>query len=93
MRSLELLKTAQSGFSAFHRDRFTSLKDAGDRLLGTSMAAEWTFLPLRDLHKLPAFLSIRQAALQALVSSFCGPSDVGTFSPSVQATLFQMVSE
>jgi len=87
LRSLELLKTAQSGFSGFYRDRYTSLGESADRLLGTSLSAEWTFPP--SPKALP-YLAIRKAAVQALVNTFCGPSDRGEFSPSVQQTLYKM---
>lgn len=43
VRSVEILKTAQSGFSNFHRDRYTSLAETDDRLLGTSLTAEWLY--------------------------------------------------
>jgi len=31
---LEIMKTTQSGFTGFHRDRFTSLPEVKDRLVG-----------------------------------------------------------
>jgi len=48
-RNLEILKTTQSGFEGFHRNRLTSLPEAADRLLATSMNAEWEFTPLLNL--------------------------------------------
>lgn len=43
--NLEILKTTQSGFEGFHRDRYTSLPEVKDRLLGTSVTATWAFNP------------------------------------------------
>ena len=43
---LEILKTTQSGFTGFHRDRYTSLPEVKDRLVGTSVLAEWTYSAL-----------------------------------------------
>ena len=43
IKSLEIMKTAQSGFSSFHRDRYTSLPETADRLLGTSLSATWIY--------------------------------------------------
>jgi urate oxidase len=37
-----ILKSAQSGFSGFARDRYTTLPETRDRLLATSLTAEWT---------------------------------------------------
>jgi urate oxidase len=43
--NLIVLKTADSAFSGFPRDRFTTLPDTDDRLLATAMSAEWTYAP------------------------------------------------
>lgn len=42
-RGLDIVKTTQSGFVDFHKDKYTSLPEATDRLLGTSVDAEWSF--------------------------------------------------
>ncbi len=42
-RNLDIVKTTQSGFVDFHKDKFTSLPEVTDRLLGTSVDAEWSF--------------------------------------------------
>ncbi len=39
---LQVIKTADSGFSDFHRDRFATLKDTDDRLFATTLRVEWT---------------------------------------------------
>lgn len=44
-RNLDILKTTESGFTDFHRCQYTSLTDATDRLLGTSVDAEWSYSP------------------------------------------------
>ena len=38
---LPVIKTAQSSFSDFYRDRFATLKDTEDRLFATTIRAEW----------------------------------------------------
>ena len=43
--SLEIMKTTQSGFVDFHRDRYTSLPDVKDRLVGTSVDCQWIYGP------------------------------------------------
>ena len=45
IRNLNLLKTTQSGFVGFHKDRYTSLPESTERFLGTSVLAEWTYAP------------------------------------------------
>lgn len=42
-KSLEVLKTTQSGFVGFPKDRYTSLPEVTDRLVGTSADAEWVY--------------------------------------------------
>lgn len=42
-KSLDIMKTTQSGFVGFPRCRFTSLPEATDRLLGTSADCEWVY--------------------------------------------------
>ena len=40
---LVVLKTAESAFSGFPRDQFTTLPDTEDRVLATSITASWTY--------------------------------------------------
>jgi urate oxidase len=40
---LVVLKTADSAFSGFPRDEFTTLPDTDDRVLATSITASWTY--------------------------------------------------
>lgn len=41
IRDLLVLKTTDSAFSGFHRDEFTTLPETRDRMLATSITAEW----------------------------------------------------
>ena len=41
LRDLLVLKTTDSAFSGFHRDEFTTLPETRDRMLSTSITAEW----------------------------------------------------
>jgi urate oxidase len=77
---LALLKTSDSAFTGFMRDRFTTLAEAEDRLLGTEIRAEWRYagtqLPFNDLW---------QRVLDTLKITFAGHKSL-----SVQHTLFEM---
>jgi len=98
--NLEIMKTTQSGFEGFHRDRFTSLAEVADRLVGTSITAKWDYntqfvggggggggggrqAPV-DYNRISNIIE------NALVNTFAGPADEGTYSASVQQTLFEM---
>ena len=41
IRDLLVLKTTDSAFSGFHRDEFTTLPETRNRMLATSITAEW----------------------------------------------------
>jgi len=43
IRRLPLLKTTDSAFSGFIRDRFTTLKDTDDRIFATTLSADWFY--------------------------------------------------
>lgn len=90
IRNLDILKTTQSGFEGFHRDKYTSLPESNDRLLGTSATVEWEFTPKSlSLSKIN-FNQISGSVVKSLLDTFSGPSDVGVYSASVQQTLYDM---
>lgn len=43
VRDLVVLKTTDSEWRDFHRDRYRTLKDTSDRILATKVNAEWTY--------------------------------------------------
>jgi urate oxidase len=77
--NLVLLKTTNSAFSGFLRDELTTLADADDRVLATSVTARWRYGP-------PTFdFSVRDAIRTALIETFASHE-----SQSVQHTLYAM---
>jgi len=80
IEDLLLLKTTGSGFSGFHRDRYTTLAETEDRILATKLKATW-------LHeKRPSsYARTNEKLLRAMLAVFAN-----SFSPSVQVTLYQM---
>jgi urate oxidase len=79
LRGLVVLKTTDSAFSGFPRDRFTTLPETRDRILATSITAAWTYADGF------AEFDERTAIRQALVDTFAGHR-----SESVQQTLYAM---
>ncbi len=77
---LSLMKTSDSGFEGFKKDRLTTLPETADRLLGTNASAEWgyseTAIPYREL---------RRRVRDTLMNIFAYHK-----SKSVQHTLFAM---
>ena len=80
IRDLEILKTELSAFSGFPRDRYTTLEDTEDRLLGTSLRASWRYSREPSDPR-----EARQAAQTALLETFAQHE-----SHSVQHTLYEM---
>ena len=77
--NLIVLKTTDSSFAGFPRDRFTTLPDTNDRILATSMTASWIYRA--DATDYAA----RERIRAALVETFAAHD-----SRSVQHTLYAM---
>ncbi|HUK36645.1 MAG TPA: urate oxidase, partial [Vicinamibacterales bacterium] len=79
LRGLVVLKTTDSAFSGFPRDRYTTLAETRDRILATSVAATWTYADgFQDFAK-------RSVVRSALLETFAAHR-----SESVQQTLYAM---
>jgi urate oxidase len=79
LANLVVLKTTDSAFSGFPRDRYTTLPDTEDRIMATSITAAWSYAPG------PADFSARAQIRRALVETFAAHR-----SRSVQHTLYAM---
>ncbi len=84
VRDLIVLKSSQSGFEGFHRDEFTTLPETHERILASAVRAEWTWEAGRE----PAsYRAAQRAIVRAMLVPFAE-----RYSPSVQATLFEMAT-
>jgi urate oxidase len=79
LTNLVVLKTTDSAFAGFPRDEFTTLPDAEDRILATSVTAAWTY------RTGATDFTARHRVRQALVETFAAH-----MSRSVQHTLYAM---
>jgi len=79
-RNLPILKTANSAFSGYIRDKLTTLKETQDRLLGTLASGEWRYTDANVDYK-----TSRARILDALLNAFAVHD-----SKSVQQTLYAM---
>ena len=80
LKDMVLLKTADSGFEGYIQDRWTTLKETDDRLLGTAMRASWMYVTEAVTYAV-AHREIREA----MIASFARHR-----SRSVQQTLYAM---
>ena len=83
----------QSGFEGFIRDRYTMLPETRERMMATEVTASWRYsfeslssLPLKPLYFTDRCIDVKEV----LLNTFFGPSKEGVYSPSVQATLYEM---
>ncbi|KAK9805934.1 hypothetical protein WJX73_006434 [Symbiochloris irregularis] len=86
-KGLKVLKTTQSGYEDFLKDKYTILKDTKERIVATSITASWRYSGS------VAYDAAYETTKSALSDAFFGPAQTGVYSPSVQYTLFQMAKE
>ena len=79
--NLLVMKTTQSGWEGFLRERFTTLPDTDDRILATVVTAEWTYGKTADLDFDGLWDSVRDRILATFTDHY---------SPSVQNTLYRI---
>jgi urate oxidase len=79
--NLMVLKTTASGWEGFHRDAHTTLPDARDRILATSITATWSYGGHDGLDFGELWRGIRQQILETFTDHY---------SPSVQHTIYRM---
>ncbi|KAM3620554.1 uncharacterized protein V6R79_025275 [Siganus canaliculatus] len=85
VKNMTVLKTTQSGFEGFLKDRFTTLKEAKDRCFCTSVYSRWRYNKVQDVDFDAAWKCVKET----IVEKFAGPYDCGEYSPSVQKTLYE----
>jgi urate oxidase len=77
---LTILKTANSAFTGYIKDRLTTLKPATDRIFGTRATIKWDYVS-----PTPRFSEVRARIISALLKEFAAHHSM-----SVQHTLFDM---
>jgi urate oxidase len=80
IEELFILKTTASGFENFLRDEFATLLETSDRIFATKLKATWAYAK-----KPKSYAKTNGKILDAMLAVFAK-----NFSPSAQATLFQM---
>ena len=89
VRGLQVLKTTQSGWEKFFEDRYTTLPDTDERCVCTEVSVDWTYMPMSDGHQ-PDYIAVRKNVLEQVSLGFFGPAKGGVYSPSVQATIYDI---
>jgi urate oxidase len=84
LKGLTVLKTTQSGFVGYPRDRYTSLQETTDRILATEVTARWRYAPgvvLGDLDFTAVYDDVKRLLLEEFTRRY---------SAALQTTLFDM---
>lgn len=81
---MTILKTAQSAFTGYIKDEFTTLPETTDRLFGTSVTAEWSFTA-EALSNGIEFTKLRHHLRERMIETFARHESL-----SVQQTLYAM---
>jgi urate oxidase len=84
LKGLTVLKTTQSGFVGYPRDRYTSLKETTDRILATDVTARWRYAPGVEADGVD-FNTIYGDVKRLLLEEF-----TRRYSAALQTTLFDM---
>lgn len=79
--NLLIMKTTQSGWENFFRDRFTSLPDTDDRILATVVTASWSYGAAAGLDYDGLWAGVRDQLLVTFTDHY---------SPSMQNTLYRI---
>ncbi len=80
IQDLDVMKTTKSAFEGFLRDPYTTLKEDGDRILATTIRAEWLYEG-DEIEFSPLWHSVRQTLLETFAEHD---------SRSLQHTLYAM---
>ena len=90
VKNINLMKTANSGFTGFIQDKYTNLVPVGtddsqvERIMCTRIDASWRFVPGQVHAKLNHLI------LQSLFHIFHGQEPNGVYSKSLQETAYRM---
>ena len=80
IEDLIVLKTTKSGFAGFVKDRYTTLPETTDRILATSVKANWSYAAPDAAGR-----DTRRGVRQTIIDTFAGHDSL-----SVQHTLYAM---
>lgn len=82
LKDLKVLKTTASGFEGYPKDRYTTLQETNDRILATSVATQWRYLPgIVDADFNAMYADVKRILLEEFSRRY---------SAALQTTLFDM---
>ncbi|MFF2652282.1 factor-independent urate hydroxylase [Streptomyces sp. NPDC058045] len=85
LKELVVMNSTNSEFWGYLKDRYTTLKEAYDRILATEVSSRWRFNWTDDEQKMPNWEKSYQQVKKHMLQAFAE-----TYSLSLQQTLYQM---
>ncbi|MFE9907020.1 factor-independent urate hydroxylase [Streptomyces clavifer] len=87
LKDLTVMNSTNSEFWGYAKDRYTTLKEAYDRILATDVSARWRYNWADDEERMPNWEKSYEQARKHMLQAFAE-----TYSLSLQQTLYQMGS-
>ncbi|MFJ9034394.1 factor-independent urate hydroxylase [Streptomyces sp. NPDC102274] len=87
LKDLTVMNSTNSEFWGYVKDRYTTLKEAYDRILATEVSAKWRYNWSSDDARMPNWEKSYEQARKHMLQAFAE-----TYSLSLQQTLYQMGS-
>ncbi|MGW4231096.1 factor-independent urate hydroxylase [Streptomyces sp. NPDC004980] len=87
LKDLTVMNSTNSEFWGYVKDRYTTLKEAYDRILATDVSAKWRYNWTSDEERMPNWEKSYEQARKHMLQAFAE-----TYSLSLQQTLYQMGS-
>ena len=87
LKDLVVMNSTNSEFWGYVKDKYTTLKEAYDRILATQVSARWRFAWSDDEQRMPNWEKSYAATRKHMLQAFAE-----TYSLSLQQTLYQMGS-
>lgn len=81
LHGLTLLKTTQSGFEGYPKDRYTTLPETTDRILATDVATRWRYLPGAEVDYNAVYDDVKRVLLEEFTRRY---------SAALQTTMFEL---
>ena len=81
LSGLTVMKTTESGFAGYPKDRYTTLPETADRILATDVATRWRYRPDAEVDYNSAYTDVKRILLEQFTRGY---------SAALQATLFEM---
>lgn len=69
LKDLKVLKSTESGFVGYPKDRYTTLKETTDRILATSVTAKWRYGSV-DIDFNEVYADVRRILLEAFTANY-----------------------